>query len=106
MDILFRTKDLREEALDERKARTAHGKAMGRKYLKAVQFLEACSTVQEIRRVRTWRFHALKGTLEGYYAIDLNRKKGVRLRMSFPEGLGGKLLCIEMVDTTHHKKGS
>ena len=106
MDVQFRTTDLRREALDERVARSANGKAVGRKYFKAVRFLEACATVQEIREARAWRFHALAGSLKGYYSIDLNKEKGIRLRMSLPGGLGGTRLCVEMVDKTHHKKGS
>ena len=106
MDIQFRTRDLCLEAEDELKARRAYGTAIGRKYLKAIQFLESCETAQEIREARSWRFHALEGSLKGFYSIDLNKEKGIRLRVSFPNGLGGTLLCVELVDRTHHRKGS
>lgn len=100
LDIQFRTDDLREEAEDERKARRAYGTAIGRKYLRAIKFLESCETKQHIREARSWRFHALEGQLKGQYAIDLNKAKGVRLRMSFPDD---QSLCIEKVDTRHYE---
>ena len=94
LDVQFRTEDLRECAEDERKATKSFGRAVGRKYHERVNGLMQIESTQEIPR--SWRFHPLKHEREGQFALDLNKDKGVRLVVTFPQP---GVLCVEEVNT-------
>ena len=97
LDVQFRTQELRECAEDEGKAVKKYGRPVGRKYVQRVRFLMETRSIQQIPS--SWRFHPLTGDREGEFALDINKDKGVRLIMTFPEP---GLLRVEEVNTDHY----
>ena len=47
----------------------------------------------------SWRFHPLQGKLSGMYALDVNKRKGIRLLVTLPTP---NVVVIEKLDSSHY----
>lgn len=71
MDVEFRTKKLKAEYLDSRKAAKSYGQQVGRKYVLRINLIKKARDLAEIKRLPGLRCHELKGKRKGQYAVDL-----------------------------------
>ena len=71
MEIQFRTKRLEECYLQYKVAVRAFGDEVARRYIQRINIIKATRSTDELRRLPGLRFHALSGTRQGQYAINL-----------------------------------
>ena len=96
MQIDFASDDLRERAAKQSLAEQAWGKAVGRKYVEAVNFLANAASIQDVRLVRGYRYKKLQERKwRDCYELRLNDR--YRLIIRPPQG-DSALMIIEVWD--------
>lgn len=79
MKIHYDNKNIQELCNNYKHAQKKLGKNVADKLHKALQFIDASVCLMDIKNMRTFRLHPLKGDRKGTYAIDLGKKTGFRL---------------------------
>ena len=72
MEVRFRTRRLEQCYLEFRLASREFGAEVARRYIQRIQIVKNTRSVDELRRLPGLRFHALSGSREAQYAINLN----------------------------------
>ena len=72
MDVSFASDRLLQCYRDRKTRVREWGDKIAGLYVRRVDVLHAARDAQELRRIRSLRFHALKGDRSGQYAIDLD----------------------------------
>lgn len=85
MRFNFRSAKLEKCYGESKRAEKRWGKGVARTFLRRINEMAACGTLQDFYKVPQFRFHALKGDREGQYAINLNDQ--MRLIVTFEKGL-------------------
>ncbi len=93
----FRTRELEQcfENLDIGIRRW--GISVAQAYVTRIEMLGAARNLQEIRNVRSMRFHALRGNRAGQYAINLNGNWRLIVRIG---DTANSMVVLEV--TNHH----
>ena len=92
MEIKFRTKKLSKCYTESKQAVKTFGKDVASKYVQRINLIKASNSLEEIERLPGLRWHALKGTRLGQYAINLTGF----YRLIF--ALEGNMLNIVMIE--------
>lgn len=71
MKVEYKTKKLKRECEDPRRAQKEYGKIMGNKLSQRVGELLAATSLLDIKYIPSARLHRLRGTRSDEYAIDL-----------------------------------
>jgi len=72
LEVRFRTRRLEQCYLEIRLANREFDAEVARRYIQRVQIVKSTRSVDELRRLPGLRFHALSGSREGQYAINLS----------------------------------
>jgi len=72
MDLEFRTRKLRKQYEDHRKAKEAYGKKVARRYIARVNIIKQVRDIEELRRLPALRCHQLTGDRQGQWALTLS----------------------------------
>ncbi len=72
MEVEFRTKKLRSRYQSVREATKAWGNSVGRSYITLINAIYAAETLNDLRPLRAYRLHALKGNRQGQYSLKLD----------------------------------
>ena len=83
MVVRFRTSDLQRCYEKQKEATKKWNSKMARHYVQRINILAACTSVKDLQTLPQLRFHPLKGTMKGRYAINLD--EFWRLIVSFDE---------------------
>lgn len=71
LDVKFRTKRLEECYQHHKVAVREFGDEIARRYVLRINIIKSTRSVDELRRLPGLRFHALSGSRQGQYAINL-----------------------------------
>ena len=71
MDLEFRTKKLRKQYEDHRKAKEAYGEQVARRYIERVNIIKQVRDIEELQRLPGLRCHQLTGDRQGQWAVTL-----------------------------------
>ena len=86
MKILYKNKKLEKQCTDLKVAKKEVGDKIGRRLLKAINFINEAPNLSLIIDFRPLHFHDLKADRKGQYAIDIGtRRDGYRLILEFDE---------------------
>lgn len=86
MKILYKNKKLEKQCTNLKVAKKEFGDKIGRRLLKAINFIENAPNLSLIIDFRPFHFHDLKADRKGQYAIDIGtRRDGYRLILEFDE---------------------
>ena len=72
MDVRFSTTTLQKCYTDHKAAVRAWGAAVARRYVQRVDLLKAAPSAEALYQHKAVRFHPLKGSLAGTYALNLD----------------------------------
>ena len=92
--IAFRTKRLEQCYVEHKVAVRDFGKEVARRYIERINIIKHTVNLEELARLRTLRYHPLKGDRAGYHAVKLTGF--MRLIFSL-EGDTLAIVCIEEV---------
>ncbi|MBS7009097.1 type II toxin-antitoxin system RelE/ParE family toxin [Anaerostipes sp.] len=79
MKIYYDNKNIQKLCNDYRHAQIKLGKNVADKLHKTLQFIDASVFLMDIKNMKTFRLHPLRGDRKGTYAIDLGKRTGFRL---------------------------
>lgn len=79
MEIRYKTKQLKSICENLGKAKKEYGADVAEKLFSSIDFIEAATSVVDVKNYPPFHFHSLKGKRKGEWAIDLGRKLGFRL---------------------------
>ncbi len=82
MDVRFRTVRLRTCYEQHQEGVRDWGTKVARRFVQRINLLYAAETENDLRTMKSLRFHKLGGEREGQYGIDLDRR--MRLIVTFP----------------------
>jgi proteic killer suppression protein len=71
LEVRFRTRHLEQCYLESKVAIREFGAEVGRRYVQRIQIVRNTRSVGELRGLPGLRFHALKGSRDGQFAINL-----------------------------------
>lgn len=71
MQVIFRTKKLKQQYMQSEKAVRAYGEAVARKYIERINIINKARSFSELSAIRPLRCHPLKGNRKHQYAIIL-----------------------------------
>jgi proteic killer suppression protein len=80
----FRSTKLEKCYRESLRAKKRWGEDVARTFIRRVEQIAACTTVQDFHLIPQFRFHALKGSRAGQHAIRLSDQ--MRLIVTFEEG--------------------
>lgn len=84
MKIEYRNKKVRKQCTELKQAQRDFGPKIARKLLKLLNFLENAENLKSVINNHIYNFHALKGTRNGEYAMDVDgRRSSYRLIVTF-----------------------
>jgi proteic killer suppression protein len=72
LEVRFRTRRLEECYQHHKVAVREFGDEVARRYIQRINVIKNTRSVDELRRLPVLRFHALSGSRQGQYAINLN----------------------------------
>lgn len=94
MEVEFGSSKLRKCYEDIKTGVRQWGEPVAKRYVQRIQELQACESVEDIRKLPHLKFHPLKGDLDGLHSIHLNGS--MRLIVSI-EGESRDVVRIEEV---------
>lgn len=71
MEVSYRTRELERCYTESKRATKKWGADVARKYVTRIGELRAAATLQDLRDLRSLRFHALQGDRDEEYSIRL-----------------------------------
>lgn len=71
MKVKYRTKKLKKQCEDPKRAQKDYGAAIGNKLTQRIGELIAATSLLDIRNIPSARLHRLQGTRANEYAVDL-----------------------------------
>ena len=71
MQVEFRTKKLREQYIDSKKAMRAYGEAVGRRYIHRINAIKHANNIDQLGKLPGFNCHRLKGDRKGEWSITL-----------------------------------
>ena len=69
--VTFRTKRLEQCYVEHQVAVRDFGKDVARRYIERINIIKQTVSLEELARLRTLRYHPLKGDRAGYHAVKL-----------------------------------
>jgi proteic killer suppression protein len=94
VQVKFRTKQLQRCYGSQKDATQKWGADVARRYVQRIDILYAAETVEDLHRIPVLRFHPLKGSRKGQYALRLTDR--ARLIVTFTEN-AATIVWIEEV---------
>ena len=79
MEIRYKDKKIRDICENEKKAIKRYNKIIAEKLIFSIEFLKNSNSLKDVVDYRNFRFHELKYSRKGQFAIDLGKTTGYRL---------------------------
>ncbi len=71
MEVRFRTRKLKREYEDSKKAVQAYGQAVARRYVERINIIKSADDIEQLEKLPAIDCHPLKGDRKGEWAITL-----------------------------------
>lgn len=86
MDVVYKNGTVKKQCTELSQVKRDFSEKVAKKLLKLVNFLDAADNLESILNNPVLHFHALKGKLNGLYAIDIDGRRGsYRLLVRFDD---------------------
>jgi len=86
MQINYKNNRVKKQCSDIRIAKKNFPEKIAMKLLKLINFIDAAENLESLINNPIYNFHALKGNMAGFYAMDIDgRSKPYRLIVSFDD---------------------
>jgi len=96
LEIKFRSRKL-EKAFRSKKERVSRwGEAVAEKFILRIQVLQAILCLEDLRQFSFLRFHSLKGSRKGQYAVDIHDRWRLVFTLQEDEDGGEAILILEV----------
>ncbi|WEV37751.1 hypothetical protein [Lactobacillus sp. ESL0677] len=86
MEIIYKNDKVKKQCTSLRQAKKDFSDKVAKKLLGKINFITSAENLASIINYQPFNFHALRGNLEGYYAMDIDgRRSQYRLIACFDE---------------------
>lgn len=86
MQVSYKSIKVEQQCTNLKIAKKNFPEKIAKKLLKLINLIETVENLRELQAFSWYRFHSLKGNLQGHYALDIDgRRSSYRLIVSFDE---------------------